>query len=42
MDILPEIVEKVEEEIIDQNVIETEEGEEDALPDPADRDWETF
>jgi len=34
MDILPEITEKVEEEIIDQNVIDTEEGEEDALPDP--------
>ena len=31
MDILPEIVEKVEEEIIDQNVIDEDD---DALPDP--------
>ena len=31
MDILPEVIEKVEEEIIDQNVIDEEE---DALPDP--------
>lgn len=34
MDILPEVIEKVEEEIIDENVIDTPEGEEDALPDP--------